>query len=379
MDLHITVPANLIVASNGRLLSVAESTRPDGNVRTYNWHVSTPIANYSVALNIAPYETLSETYQSVSGDPIAVTYWVLPENVEKGKELLQEILRHMRVFEELLGPYPFRIDKYGVAETPHLGMEHQTIIAYGHGYQGGRYTDHDYDWLHNHEFAHEWWANLVTCADWKDFWIHEGIGTYMQALYLERRFGPEAYHEKMKVDRRGIINRGPVAPRVVRSTQQMYFSQDGPTAPGIDVYMKGAWFCHTLRWYLGDETFFRVLRRWAYPDPELEQVKDGGQVRFSSTEEIRAIAEEHAGRELGWLFEVYLRQPALPRLVAEQDGDVLNLRWEVPDELPFPLPVPVQVGDDVVRVEMPHGRGSVALGGRAFVVDPQHWLLKVEE
>jgi aminopeptidase N len=156
MDLHISVPVPLVVASNGRLLSVEDD---DSGWLTYHWRVSTPINNYGVALNIAPYETLDAKYESTSGDTFDVTYWVLPENVEAGREFFPQILQHLRFMEELFGPYPFRADKYGVAETPHLGMEHQSIIAYGNKYKDNR------------------WG-----FDWNDFWINESFGTYAQTL-----------------------------------------------------------------------------------------------------------------------------------------------------------------------------------------------------
>ena len=170
-DLSFTVPEGLVVATNGRHLeSVTEKGRT-----TSRWRVTTPIANYTVALNVAPYVELTRTMQSVAGDEIPIHFWVLPENEEKGKAFLDEIVDHLRFFEETCGPYPFRGDKYGVVETPHLGMEHQSIIAYGNRYNGD--PNFDYDWQHHHELAHEWWANLVTARDWADFWIHEGIGT----------------------------------------------------------------------------------------------------------------------------------------------------------------------------------------------------------
>ena len=212
---------------------------------------------------------LTQEYQSTAGDELPVTYWVLPENEEQGKEILPEFVEHLAFYEDVFGPYPFRGDKYGVVETPHLGMEHQSIIAYGNRYRGD--PNFDYDWLHHHELAHEWWANLVTAADWNDFWIHEGIGTYCQALYLERKFGVEAMRRKMAADRRQIRNRGPVAPRGARDTHWMYFGNRGEASPTGDIYTKGSWICHSLRYLLGDETFFRVVRRWAYPDPELEK------------------------------------------------------------------------------------------------------------
>lgn len=370
MDLFITVPDPLVVAANGRLEGVAPAERSDWS--THHWRVTTPINNYGVALNIAPYATVTGEFESTAGDTFPFTYWVLPENLEKGREIFAEFQEHMRFFEEFCGPYPFRGDKYGVVETPHLGMEHQSIIAYGNRYRGD--ANFEYDWLHHHELAHEWWANLVTARDWKDFWIHEGIGTYMQPLYLEWKFGKEAYFRKMRLDRRGIANRGAVAPRGNKPTDWMYFASTSSDSPGNDIYYKGSWVCHALRWHLEDETFFEVLRRWAYPTPESEQTTDGSACRLTDTQELVEIAEGIAEQELDWFFDTYLRQPALPVLTVEQRDGILELSWESPIPGAFPMPVPVQVGDELIRVDCPEGKGSVEIGEAEFEVDPEGWL-----
>ena len=370
MDLHIEVPAGLVAASNGRLLTVEEK---DG-WSTYHWHVSTPINAYGVALNIAPYETIESEYQSVAGERFPVIYWVLPENLEKGKELFQDILAQMRFNEEIFGPYPFRIDKYGVAETPHLGMEHQSIIAYGNEYKGNPWgKQRGFDFLHHHEFSHEWWANLVTAENWNDFWIHEGFATYAQALYSERLQGREGYHDEMRHNRGSLVNKSALAPREPKSTQEMYFGNQGS-----DIYFKGSWVLHTLRYLVGDEAFFPALRRMAYPDAALEKITDGGQCRFATTDEIQAIAEKETGVELDWFFEVYCRHPALPRLVEEYRAGELHLRWEVPGDLPFPMPVEVELDGERVRLEVPAGGASLATTAASRRVDPDQWLLKEE-
>jgi aminopeptidase N len=354
MDLRVTIPEGLFCASNGTL----EENRKNGDgTRTLHWAIRSPISNYNVALNIAPYEELKVPYTSVTGEPLKFSFWVLPEDVEKGRKALAGFERDLRFYEEVCGPYPFRAEKYGVVETPHLGMEHQSIVGYGNGFR----ADPDgYDWLHHHELSHEWWGNLVTCRDWKDFWIHEGIGTYMQALYLERLRGPEGYRKEMAKTRRQIRNEKALAPRVPTDSKDGYFS---------DIYFKGSWVMHTLRWLLGDEVFFLALRRMAYPDPAKERVTDGSQVRFSDTEEIRGIAERVSGKKLDWFFDVYLRQPELPQLVVEEGF----LRWKTPGNLPFPMPVPVKVGGTMLRLE-PGAR----LPDEAYELDPDLRLLRRE-
>jgi aminopeptidase N len=374
MAIRIRVPESLVVASNGRLRQVEE--HGDGT-RTYHWFVSTPISTYNVALNIAPYRVIEESFTSVAGDRFPVQFYVLPESYEQGRTLFREILAHLRFFEELLGPYPFRADKYGVAQTPHLGMEHQTIIAYGANFDnramtGGR--DWGFDALHHHELAHEWWGNLVTNPDWNDMWLHEGFGTYMQALYAERLHGAEGLHAYMATMRPGIANRRPVAPREIQTAGEIYFSGGG------DIYSKGAWVLHTLRYLIGDDAFFSALRRMAYPDPALERVTDGRQTRFATTDDFLRIAEAASGMELDWFFESYLRQPALPRLLVEPAQDGWTVRWQGPDGQPFPMPVEVEIDGQRRRLAMTNGQAQLpATGAARPVVDPSGWILRVAD
>ncbi|MFO1054714.1 MAG: M1 family metallopeptidase [Planctomycetota bacterium] len=364
MDLWIEVPKSLVVAANGTLAS--DETK--GDRRTFHWHIANPINPYCVALNIAPYAIVKQTYTCIDGTKTPAWFFALPENEKKAAAMLPQFLAHLRQLEEVCGPYPFRNEKYGVVETPHLGMEHQTIIAYGNGFRG---ESDGYDWLHHHELSHEWWGNLVTNRDWKDMWIHEGIGTYMQALYLEKTRGREGYLAEMRAKRGGMMNRGPVAPREHRDSYQIYF-----TLSGNDIYNKGSWICHSLRWLLGDKVFFEVLRRWAYPDPAKEKVTDGSQCRTVDTDEFLAIAEKVSGRKLDWFFELYLRQPKLPRLDVEEKDGVLHLAWHTPSDLPFPMPVEVRIGDQVRRVEMPDGEAQVKVGSAKWQVDPDDWVLR---
>jgi aminopeptidase N len=366
MAITVTVPEGLVVASNGRL----RGSDTTGKWTTWRWFVSTPISTYNVALNIAPYRTIDTTIASVAGDSIPVVFYVLPEDYEKGERLFPEILAHLQWYERRLGPYPFRADKYGVAQTPHLGMEHQSIIAYGARFDNRSMTggvDWGFDALHHHELAHEWWGNLLTNADWKDMWIHEGFGTYMQVLWLEDTQGVERSREYLRSFRRTMGNRGPVAPR--DATFASHY--------GLDIYFKGAWVLHSLRWVIGDDAFFRTLRRLLYADAAAERSTDGSAARFASTSDVIAVAERESGQELGWLFDVYVYRPDLPTLVTTQTSTVLTLEWRTHGNRPFPMPVEVMIGGKAQRVEMPNGRGSARLpAGAEAVVDPSGWLLR---
>ncbi|HET9581363.1 MAG TPA: M1 family metallopeptidase [Gemmatimonadota bacterium] len=368
MAIRVTVPDGLVVASNGRL--VATESVSAGRT-AFRWFVSVPINTYNVALNIAPYRVIEDEFTSVSGDVFPVRFYVLPEDYERGVAFLPEIERHLRFYESRLGPYPARTDKYGVAQTPHLGMEHQSIIAYGAGFSNLSMTPQDdfgFDKLHHHELAHEWWGNLVTNADWKDWWIHEGFGTYMQVLYAEELSGPEGYMRYLDAIRPLIGNRLAVAPREPMTVAQM---------EDRDIYFKGAWILHTLRYLIGPEALDQSLRRMAYPSPALERSEDGGQFRFASTEEFIGIVEGVAGKDLSWFFETYLRQPLLPELRVVREGTTLAIAWVTPNGLPFPMPLEVAVGDELVTVDMKDGIAVLQVPEEAAVIpDPRRRILK---
>ena len=365
--IHITVPDPLFAASNGRYQG--RSVNPNGTT-TWHWFSSSPISNYNVTVNAGPYTELSETYLSTSGDTMPIYFWVLPEDTLRARELMPQFSAQMNFFERHLGPYPFRNEKYGVVQTSYLGMEHQTLIAYGAGFRNDVLfrMGAGYDDLHHHELAHEWWGNLVTVHDWKDFWIHEGFATYMQALYTEELHGAGLYQRQMRLFRGFLQNTAPLAPRTSQSSRDMY--------AGRDIYYKGAFFLHTLRYLIGDEDFFLLLRRFAYPNPEFERYADGRALRFTSTTEFKQMTERMTNQSLSWLFDVYLHQPALPELIYDVDDDMLVLEWRSPIGEVFPMPVPVKIGADLHRIDMERGYARISLQGQSFEIDPEGWLLR---
>jgi len=373
--LRYTVPGSLEVVANGRLEGV--STNDDGT-RTWEWRVTSPINAYNITFNAGPFHRIWRDYQSVTGETFPVSYWVLPEHSEEAGKLFLEMLRHLRFLEETLGPYPFRGEKLGVVDAPYLGMEHQTAITYGGSFDMSRFG---FRFVAFHELAHEWWGNLVSASDWRDFWLHEGFDGYTEALWVEEQLGPAAYREYLtRYFRAAIVNERPAAPREERSLRHVYRARPPAyTSTDIDAYATGALTLHTLRYVMGDEPFFTLLRRWAYPTDAARRATDGSQTRIVSTDDFQALAEEIAGRPLGWLFDVYLRQPVLPRLESRVDGGRLHLEWVLPDGLPFEMPVEVGVGvgKERVRVSMEGGKGSIPWPGDAPPdLDPDAWILR---
>ena len=374
VSLHYTVPDGLVAAGNGKLQSVVKNS--DGT-QTFNWFVSQPINNYCITFAIAPYKLIEDKVQSISGMMIPIQFYVLPEHLDKGQSLVDLTKKYVAFFEEYLGPYPFRADKIGIVETPHLGMEHQTLIAYGNNF---KYNKAGFDWLMFHEFGHEWWGNLVTAGDWKDIWIHEGFQSFMDTLYVEKTVDKEAYFKAMKNRYKNLLNIQAVSPREPQSSFEVSYLPPDYKKGNEDHYSKGALFLNTLRYLIGDDAFFRSLRRMTYPDSLMEKVTNGKQTRLATTDDFLRIAEKESGKKLGWLFEVYLRQPALPELIIEAKDNQLTLRWKTPNNLPFPMPVEIRIGNETKRIEMSGGTAAISLNANAqYTVDPNDWVLKAQK
>ncbi len=378
--MHITVPDLLTAVGPGKLEDVKKNA--DGT-STYNWRITNPIPNYSLVFDAAPYKRIDDSTKSITGETIPIVFYVLPEDVDKAPKLIAETKKYNAYYEKYLGPFPFRSEKLGIVETPHIGMEHSTHIAYGNKFQ---YTPEGFDFLMLHEFGHEWWANLVTASDWRDFWIHEGFQSFMDTLYLEEIKGKQAYFEAMKTRAKATRNKQPIAPREPKIAYQVYMTEPDYLNSDGDIYGKGACVLNTLRYLIGDDAFFRALRRMAYPTKEMEAITDGRQERLVNTDDFVTIAEQESGKDLGWFFELYLRQPKLPKLTTtvgtRQIGpngspqQVLTLSWETPNNMPFPMPIDVEVNGKIQPVEMNNGRATVSFTGTPPVIDPNGWVLK---
>ncbi|WP_315765007.1 M1 family metallopeptidase [Sphingomonas sp. Y38-1Y] len=365
VDLHITVPKGLSAPSNGRLIGV--DTLPDGRTR-WNWRARQP-NTYAIALNIGPYEEMKGTHRSRFGNDIPLSFWHLKGNAEKARGLFAEFAPTIDFFEARVGPYPFADEKMGVVETPHLGMEHQTINAYGNGYKKAA---EGFDWLLHHEFAHEWFANQMTVANWDDFWLHESYAQYMQPLYGLEREGYARYIAMMIEGRARIANRHPIVSGQPRDEGAVY---DDANGPGGDIYFKGAWMLHTLRGLVGDKAFDAITRRTVHgrDDP---RPGNFGPI-YTSTDQYRRIVREVTGRDMNWFLDAYLTRAPLPDLVETRRGDRLDLQWRVPGGGAFPLPVEVEVDGRVQTLPMTSGRGSIAVPvGAAVRIDPMMRVLR---
>ncbi|WP_298162366.1 M1 family metallopeptidase [Brevundimonas sp.] len=366
VDLHITVPTGLSAPSNGRFLG----TRDHGDGwTTWDWSAAQP-NTYAIALNIGPYVELKTDYRSRFGNTFPMSFWHLnADDPARAAALFAEFPLQMDFYESTVGPFPFADEKMGVVETPHLGMEHQTINAYGNRY---RLDGKGYDWLLQHELAHEWFGNQMTNSNADDMWLHEGLGSYMQPLYGGWLHGDRYMQTELADQQQGLINRFPVVSGELKTEAEVY---DGEIGPGNDIYSKGSLIAHSLRMLIGDEAFFRAVTTLVYgrPDPR----PGNFQPVYRSTPDFLRIVNAVTGKDYGWFFRGYLYQAALPVLNETREGETLTLSWTTGDGGDFPMPMEVSVDGRIQTVAMTGGRGSVRVpAGAHVVIDPQNKVLR---
>ncbi len=321
----MTVPMGMMNVSNGRLRSTTENG--DGTT-TWEWFVSAPINNYGVAVNAGTYAHWQELFDGEAG-VLTLDFYPLAENEEAARAQWSQTQPMMRCFEHWFGPYPWYEDGFKMVETPHLGMEHQSAIAYGNGYQNGyRGTDlsgtgHGLEWdfIIVHEAAHEWWGNNITTEDVADMWVHEGFANYSESLYHECLSGSKQEAAEYVIGTRARIqNDVPII-----GTYGVQSEGSG------DMYYKGGNLLHTIRQLVDDDELWRAVLRGLN--------RDFRRAIVTSAQVERYIAR-HTGLELGPVFEQYLRTTRIPALEWRSSPDSVQVRWSNTVE-GFDMPVRV--------------------------------------
>jgi aminopeptidase N len=311
MLISVRVPKALMEVSNGQLRGVED--HKDGT-NTYHWFVNNPINNYGVNVNIGDYVHFSEDYNGEKGI-LKMDYYVLKYNLEKAKQQFKDAPRMMEAFEHWFGPYPFYEDGYKLVEVPYLGMEHQSSVTYGNGFENG-YLGRDlsgtgwglkFDFIIIHESAHEWFANNITYKDIADMWIHESFTAYAESIFVEYFYGKKAGAEYVIGTRRGIQNDAPIiGPYDV--------NQSGSG----DMYYKGANMLHTLRQWINNDNQWRQI---------LRGLNETFYHQTVTTEQIENYISKTSGIDLSAFFNQYLRDVRIPTLEYRIKDQQLKYRW----------------------------------------------------
>ena len=320
-ELEIIVPNDLVGVGNGRLVS----QKKIGSKTAYTWKVTNPINNYNIIPYIGKYVNFKDTYEGEKGI-LDLDYYVIDYNLNKAKSQFEQAKQMLDSFEHWFGPYPFYEDSFKMIESPHLGMEHQSGIAYGNKYMDG-YLGRDlsgtgwglkWDFIIIHEAGHEWFGNNITHKDVADMWIHEGFTSYSESLHTEHLFGKQAGADYVKGTRASIENKKPLI--------GVYgVHQEGPS----DMYTKGANMIHTFRTWLNNDEKFRQILRGMNKEFYHQTV---------TTKQIEDYLAKESGLDLTAFFNQYLRTKDVPLLEIKQEGNSILYRYsKIVDDFTMPL------------------------------------------
>lgn len=311
-SLTVTVPNDLVAVGNGRL---QEKKQNLNGTTSWTWEIKNPINNYNIVPYIGNYATWHDTFEGENGN-LDLDYWVLDYNVDKAKKQFgRDVKPMLKCFESWFGPYPFYEDGYKLVESPHLGMEHQSAVAYGNHYKNGYLGmdlsksgwGKDWDYIIVHESGHEWFANNITTNDIADMWVHEGFTSYSEVLFVECQYGKEAADAYSQGVRSNIDNDKPV------------IGPYGVNKEGSgDMYAKGSNLLHTIRQLINDDAKFREILRGL--NKEFYH-------KTTNSKDVEAYISNKAGRDVSKIFDQYLRTANIPVLEYKMKGRILSYRW----------------------------------------------------
>ncbi|MGF1638785.1 MAG: M1 family metallopeptidase [Cyclobacteriaceae bacterium] len=328
MKIAVTVPHNLKAICNGQLKA---TKKVKNKKRRYEWLISYPINNYNVTINIGNYAHFNDKFQGKN--PVQLDYYVLPENLEKAKKHFEQVKPMLTCYEEYFGAYPFYKDGYKLIETPYLGMEHQSAIAYGNQFQKGTMGIAQsaygllFDFIIIHESGHEWWGNYLSSSDLADMWIHESLTTYGEVLYVECLYGYEASQEYVNGYQQLVLNDKPM--------QGVY----GVNKSGSrDMYYKGALMLNSLRHMIDDDKHWFAMFKDALKEFAFKPTNYSDFTNYLS---------QYFKRDLSCFFEQYVQSTFTPLLeiqfLVSSDGILAHYYWNVESEC-FDMPVKVDFG-----------------------------------
>lgn len=362
-SIKVAVPNGLMNVSNGRFMGSTDLK--DGYTR-WDWEVKNPINNYDITVNIADYVHIHDQHQGLDLD-----YYVLRENEEKArKHFDNDVKPMMDCFQSKFGKYPFSEDGYKLVETPYLGMEHQSAVAYGNKYKKG-YLGMDisgtgaglfFDYITIHETGHEWFGNSITSKDIADMWIHEGFTTYTETVFIECIKGYDEAIKYVNGQSRSVRNDRPI------------IGQFGVNREGSgDMYYKGALMLNTIRHIINDDTkWWKLL--FDYSETYKKQIID--------TKTVVAYFNKESGIDLTPVFNQYLTTTKIPKLVISKSGNKLNFKWENTIDT-FNMPVDIVVKDKTIRIHPTNSNQEMKIDKKVDLeninVLTTHFFIKVEK
>ena len=359
-DMTFTLPAGLSCISNGKLLSEKTS----GNTSTWRWQVKNPINSYDVSFYIGDYVHWSDTLKGEKGK-LDLDFYALRYNEAKARKQFAVVKPMLHCFEYWMGPYPFYEDGYKLIEAPYLGMEHQSAVAYGNkylpGYLGidrsGNGIGLTFDYIIVHETGHEWFGNSVTARDIADNWVHEGITTFAEALFVYCTQGKERADEYSRGGWEDISNDKPII-----GTYGVNVEGSG------DMYRKGAAMMYMMMRIMNDDEKFRGMMRG---------LSDSFYHKLVTTQQVEQYIISYSGYNFAPFFNQYLRSIDIPQLEYYIKKKRLHYRFTSISK-GFTLPVHITGNDTEADITPTSEWQEIRWRGGYNITFPNYYLMTVK-
>ncbi len=382
-EMLVTVPAPLTAVSNGELVGVDES---ESGRRTFHWRQERPHVAYLLSVAAGDFAEIAEDI-----DGVPVQYFVPKGREEDGRRALGRTPAMLDYFAERIGiPYPYA--KYAqvvVADFIFGGMENVSATTLTDVILHDERAHPDFadaaDYLVAHELAHQWFGDLLTCRDWAHGWLNEGFATYFGNLFTaEQQHGVDEFRYTMRGDAEVYMGedarryRRPIVDNVYHEPIDLF---------DRNLYEKGGWVLHMLRFELGDELFWKAIRHYA----------DKHQGTNVTTPDLQRAIEESTGRNLDAFFEQWVYGAGHPELnvAFEWDDDAKQAKLTVKQtqstaqrtaevfRAPVEVDFALEASNQSFRVELSEREQSFyfPLADKPKMVrfDPGGWLLKTVE
>jgi len=263
---------------------VAASGAPAGNSE---WRIGTPVAPFLYGFAAGRFQEAGDAHLRLLGSADVMLF---------APAILDATRAALRFFAARTGR-DYAAPLYTQVFTHASPMqENANLTLLPEAYASGLRAQPNDLWLLAHELAHQWYAVGISCRDWSDFWLNEGLATFMADAFLESRFGRERYEREIERSR-GIYER---LKEEGKDRALSFRAWNTPQEAGGQIpYHKGAYVLDLLRREMGDEAFWRGLEIYTRNNWN----------RPVTSRELQAAMEAAAGKTLDGFFEEWVYEP----------------------------------------------------------------------
>jgi aminopeptidase N len=291
LSLRLHVPPNWKIAASGA--SVGEAVEPPDRV-VHAFALERPSPPFLYAFAAGQFEEATLVVDGVRLRALGPPGADLPGVLAATGEMMRLLRRRTGA--------PFPASEYAqVFVHGDIAQEGAGLALFSADVLDDLKRDPTDDWPLSHELAHQWFAWLVPCADFSDFWLNEGFATYLVGVVKEERWGRAAYERERAVWRSRsakVHADGRDAPIALSNPEGTATRppREGELQPRGVTYFRGALLLDRLRSELGDDAFWRGIQRYV----------EAAAGRGARTEDLRAALEAASGQDLKGFFETWV-------------------------------------------------------------------------